>query len=46
VEKAVANAKRQLIHDHIDHCLEHAAGGPPAGARRALEEFREISKYL
>ena len=46
VEKAVANAKRQLIHDHVDHCLEHAAGGPPAGARRALEEFREISKYL
>ncbi|WP_456307296.1 metal-sensing transcriptional repressor [Paeniroseomonas aquatica] len=28
VEKAVANAKRALIHDHIDHCLEHAADGP------------------
>jgi DNA-binding FrmR family transcriptional regulator len=46
VEKAVANAKRQLIHDHIDHCLEHAAGGPLAGGRRALEEFKEITKYL
>ena len=46
VEKAVANAKRQLIHDHLDHCLEHAAGGPPARARRSLEEFKEITKYL
>ena len=46
VEKAVANAKRTLIHDHIDHCLEHAAGGPPTRARRAIEEFKEITKYL
>ena len=46
VEKAVANAKRTLIHDHIDHCLEHAAGGAPAKARHAIEEFREITKYL
>ena len=22
VEKAVANAKRALIHDHMDHCLD------------------------
>lgn len=31
VEKAVVNAKKTLVHDHIDHCLEHAvhdcAGG-------------------
>ena len=46
VEKAVANAKRALIHDHIDHCLEHATGGPPTGARRAVAEFKEITKYL
>jgi hypothetical protein NreA len=24
VEKAIANAKRTLIHDHIDHCLANA----------------------
>ena len=46
VEKAVANAKRTLIHDHIDHCIEHATGGPPVEARRAIEEFKEITKYL
>jgi DNA-binding FrmR family transcriptional regulator len=45
VEKAVSNAKRTLIHDHIDHCIEHAAA-PEAGARRALAEFKEITKYL
>ena len=27
VEKAVANAKRALIHDHIDHCLDAATNG-------------------
>ncbi len=24
VESAVGNAKKVLVHDHIDHCLEHA----------------------
>jgi DNA-binding FrmR family transcriptional regulator len=46
VEKAVANAKRQLIHDHIDHCLEHAVSKEPRTARTAIEEFKEITKYL
>jgi DNA-binding FrmR family transcriptional regulator len=23
-EKAITNAKRTLIHDHLDHCLEDA----------------------
>jgi DNA-binding FrmR family transcriptional regulator len=46
VEKAVANAKRALIHDHIDHCLE-AAIGPASHAERApVEEFKAITKYL
>ena len=26
VERAVAQAKKTLVHDHIDHCLERAAG--------------------
>src|SRR4029450_9292893 len=46
VEKAVANAKRTLIHDHIDHCLE-AAAGPLTGAQRTqFGEFKEITKHL
>ena len=46
VEKAVANAKRTLIHDHIDHCLEQTVGPMSRGERRPLEEFKEITKYL
>ena len=45
VEKAVAQAKRTLVHDHIDHCLEHARGDTRDG-RKSLEEFKAISKYL
>ena len=44
VEKAVAQAKRTLVHDHIDHCLEHAVGN--GEGRRSIEEFKAISKYL
>jgi len=46
VEKAVAQAKRTLVHDHIDHCLEHADRSDRREGRRALEEFKLISKYL
>jgi len=46
IEKAVAAAKKTLIHDHIDHCLAHAAEGDPAEARHAMGQFREITKYL
>ena len=42
---ALENAKQVYIRDHIDHCLEDAAG-KPGGARRALVEFKEIAKYL
>jgi DNA-binding FrmR family transcriptional regulator len=43
VENAVANAKRELINDHIDHCLVHAEEGD--GAKHAIDEFRAISRY-
>lgn len=46
IEKAVTAAKKLLIHDHIDHCLQHAVDGDPTEAGRALTEFREITKYL
>ena len=46
VEKAISAAKKGLIHDHIDHCLERAAGPVPRAARAPFEEFKEISKYL
>lgn len=46
VEKALQNAKRIYIQDHIDNCIEEAAGAMPRQARNSLSEFREIAKYL
>lgn len=43
VESAVASAKRELIHDHIDHCLADCVG---PSTRVALKEFRQLAKYL
>lgn len=46
VEKAVGAAKKALVHDHIDHCLEHAISPATPGASKTLDEFKEITKYL
>ena len=46
VEKAVHAAKKALVHDHIDHCLERAVTTATPGASTALHEFKEITKYL
>lgn len=46
VERAIAVAKQQMIHDHIDHCLGHALGSKARNTRQVLDEFRSISKYL
>ncbi|MGH8380030.1 metal-sensing transcriptional repressor [Pseudomonas sp.] len=46
VEKAVCQAKRTLIQDHIDHCLEDTVAALSNGDRSSLEEFKQITKYL
>ena len=46
VEKAITNAKKALVQDHIDHCLEAAARGPGRDQREALDQFKAITKYL
>lgn len=46
VEKAVRAAKKVLIHDHIDHCLERAVDPASKQKRVPIEEFKEIAKYL
>ncbi|MET4103313.1 DNA-binding FrmR family transcriptional regulator [Roseovarius sp. MBR-78] len=40
VEKAVVNAKRALIHDHMDHCLD------VEGSETDRAELRAIARYL
>lgn len=44
VESAVAGAKRELIHDHIEHCLDDTA--EVGSVRTALKEFKALAKYL
>ena len=46
VEKAIGEAKRTLIHDHVDHCLDAAANGSAKTTKGVLAEFKAISKYL
>lgn len=40
VESAVANAKRALIHDHMDHCLD------TEGSEADRAELKAITRYL
>lgn len=46
VESAVSKAKKILVHDHIDHCLEIAVSTDPQQAQASINEFKEITKYL
>ncbi|OZI67329.1 metal-sensing transcriptional repressor [Bordetella genomosp. 11] len=39
VESAVTAAKRALIHDHIDHCLDHDSDS-------VLAEMKALAKLL
>ena len=41
VEKAIGNAKRELVQDHIEHCLED--GSDP---KASLRELKDLTKYL
>ncbi|WP_166417734.1 metal-sensing transcriptional repressor [Cochlodiniinecator piscidefendens] len=41
VERALTNAKRTLIQEHIDHCLEESATNSAS-----IETFKAIAKYL
>ena len=44
VESAITNAKRELIQDHMEHCL--ADGVAEGSAQDALGEFKLLAKYL
>lgn len=44
VEKAITQAKKNVIHDHIEHCLEDSSS--KKSKAKDLKEFKEITKYL
>ncbi len=46
VEKAVCQAKRTLVYDHLDHCLEDTVAAITDGKNDSLDEFKQIARYL
>lgn len=46
VESAVGNAKKTLVHDHIDHCLQQMVRDGTQSADDTIREFKAITKYL
>lgn len=46
VEKAVQQAKKALVQDHLNHCLEVLVGPLGADQWHSMEEFKEITRYL
>ena len=46
VEKAIQQAKRVLVQDHIEHCLDDALGQLELDQQRRVDEFKAIARYL
>jgi len=46
VENALASAKRELIHDHLNECLEDALATGTMRPATLLSEFKTLTKYL
>jgi len=46
VEKAIGQAKKTLIQDHLNHCLDVAVDSPARERRQSIDEFKIIAKYL
>lgn len=46
VERAITQAKKTLIQDHLDHCLAQMLDAEGQTHPDSLAEFRQITKYL
>jgi DNA-binding FrmR family transcriptional regulator len=46
VERAIAQAKKELIRDYVDHCLETVASGKFGQESGVVSEFKAICRYL
>ena len=46
VEKAIQQAKRVLVQDHIEHCLYDAIGPLEPEQQSHVDEFKAIARYL
>jgi DNA-binding FrmR family transcriptional regulator len=45
-ERAVREAKKTFINDHLDHCLDHVVDARGPRARASVTEFKTIARYL
>jgi len=46
VEKAIGNAKKELIKEHINHCMEETSDALPREFKALIKEFQDVTKYL
>lgn len=46
VEKAIQQAKKTLIQEHLDHCLGHMVDESAQVDLASLNEFKQITRYL
>ena len=46
VENAIHEAKKTLIHDYLDHCLETAMLPTSSETQTTIKEFKLITHYL
>jgi len=46
VENAIQQAKRVLVQDHIEHCLDAAIGPLEPDQQSRIDEFKAIARYL
>ena len=46
VENAIGQAKKALIEDHLEHCLDAVLGPIDAGQRQEIAALKAIAKYL
>ena len=46
VERAIENAKKALIHDYIEQCLDRAGATAGPRGRTPLRELKAVAKYL
>jgi DNA-binding FrmR family transcriptional regulator len=45
-ERAVREAKKTFINDHLDHCLDYVLDAKSPRAHASVNEFKTIAKYL
>jgi uncharacterized protein len=46
VESAIKNAKKALIRDHINHCLDETFKKAGPAGRALMRDFKSIARYL